>query len=155
MKLQFAHIAFAVFAMALPFFLSSSAHAANSPIYTGTFSSNAVGGYDTVSYFAGGKPVRGSSKFKTEYKGATWLFSNQENLDLFKANPEKYAPQYGGYCAYAVGEKNALVSSDPLAYTIDGGKLYLNYDKDIQNTWLQDKDAYINKANANWPGLVK
>ena len=135
--------------------LKASPASAAAPIYTGTFSSQAVSGYDTVAYFTEGKPVKGNPEFKTEYKGAEWRFASQANLDAFKANPDKYAPQYGGYCAYAVGAKNALVSADPEAWSIVNDKLYLNYDKDIQQTWVKDQANYIRKGDANWPGLVK
>lgn len=135
-------------------FAAPSAHAAKE-IYTGTFSKKALSGYDTVAYFTQGKPVKGSESFKTEYKGAEWQFSSQANLDAFKANPEKYAPQYGGYCAYAVGKYNDLVSADPEAWKIVNGKLYLNYDKDIQAEWVANQSEYITKGNANWPGLIK
>jgi YHS domain-containing protein len=128
---------------------------AAAPVYTGTFSNQAVSGYDTVAYFTAGKPVKGKAEFKTEYQGAEWRFASADNLAAFKANPEKYAPQYGGYCAYAVGAKNALVSSDPEAWSIVNGKLYLNYDKDVQQTWVKDQTNYIKQADANWPGLVK
>jgi YHS domain-containing protein len=127
--------------------------AAETPVYTGTFSDQAVSGYDTVAYFKEGKPVKGSDKFVTDYKGAKWLFSNPENLAAFKAAPEKFAPQYGGYCSYAVGEKNTLASADPEAWKIIDGKLYLNYDKDIQALWQKDTAGFIKKADANWPKL--
>ena len=71
------------------------------PIYTGIFSDKAIKGYDTVAYFTEGKPIKGKEQFSIEYMKATWLFSSQQNLDLFTGNPQKYAPQYGGYCAYA------------------------------------------------------
>ncbi len=135
-------------------FAAPTAHAAKE-IYTSTFSKKALSGYDTVAYFTQGKPVKGTDNFKTEYKGAEWLFSSQANLDAFKANPEKYAPQYGGYCAYAVGKYNDLVSADPEAWKIVNGKLYLNYDKDIQAEWAANQSEYITKGNANWPGLIK
>lgn len=135
-------------------FAAPSANAAKE-IYTSTFSKKALSGYDTVAYFTQGKPVKGSESFKTEYKGAEWQFSSQANLDAFKANPEKYAPQYGGYCAYAVGKYNDLVSADPEAWKIVNGKLYLNYDKDIQAEWVANQSEYITKGNANWPGLIK
>lgn len=125
------------------------------PVYKGTFSDKAVGGYDTVAYFKEGKPVKGNAQFKTEYKGASWQFSSQANLDAFKANPDKYAPQYGGYCAYAVGAKNDLVSADPEVWKVVDGKLYLNYDKDIQAEWAAKQAEYIKKADANWPNLIK
>lgn len=128
---------------------------AGAPIYTGTFSKDAVSGYDPVAYFKSSKPVKGKDEYKFEYQGATWLFSSAENLSLFKASPDKYAPQYGGYCAYAVGAKNDLVSADPEVWKIVNGKLYLNYDKDVQKIWEQDIPGYIEKANANWPGLSK
>lgn len=135
-------------------FAAPAAHAAKE-IYTSTFSKKALSGYDTVAYFTQSKPVKGSESFKTEYKGAEWQFSSQANLDAFKANPEKYAPQYGGYCAYAVGKYNDLVSADPEAWKIVNGKLYLNYDKDIQAEWVANQSEYITKGNANWPGLIK
>ena len=123
-------------------------------IYTGTFSNNAVSGYDAVAYFSQQKAVRGSEQFTTDYKGATWLFSSQENRDAFVKNPDKYAPQYGGHCAYAVA-KNDLVSADPEAWKIVDGKLYLNYDHDIQKEWEMKQAEYVSKADANWPELNK
>ena len=138
----------------LSFVAAPSAHAAEK-IYTGTFGKKAVSGYDTVAYFTQGKPVKGSDKFKTEHNGATWLFSSKENLDAFVANPSKYAPQYGGHCAFAIGEYNDLVSADPEAWKIVDGKLYLNYDRDIQAKWAAKQSEYITKGDANWPGLNK
>jgi YHS domain-containing protein len=87
-------------AVALP----GAAHAAPDAIYTGTFSNVALSGYDTVGYFTQGKPVLGSAKFKTVYKGAEFHFASAANLAKFKANPAAYAPQYGGYCAWAVSQ---------------------------------------------------
>ena len=81
--------------------LAPPAFAAKDPIYTSLFSKNAAGGYDVTAYFSENKPVKGKKKFNTSYMGANWLFASQENLDLFLADPEKYAPQYGGYCAWA------------------------------------------------------
>jgi len=123
--------------------------------YKTGFSGNAIKGYDTVSYFKQGKAEKGKKEFSTKYNDATWLFSSAENLQLFQANPKKYVPQYGGYCAYAISEKNSLVSSDPEAWKIINNKLYLNYNKEIQQTWEKDKSNYIKKANANWINLSK
>ena len=123
------------------------------PTYTGLFSSKAIKGYDTVAYFTVGKPVEGSDDYRMEYKGATWLFSSQENLDLFKADPEKYAPQYGGYCAYAVAN-NTTASIKPELFTIYEGKLYLNYSQSINEKWTTNKEAFIHDADKNWPGLL-
>ena len=113
----------------------------------------AIGGYDPVAYFFQGKPVPGSSDYALEYQGATWKFSSPENKLAFEREPEKYAPQYGGYCAYAVAH-GSTASIDPEAWTVVGGKLYLNNSKAIQNRWSQDIPGNIDKANANWPGVL-
>lgn len=133
---------------------STQAIAASDPIYTGFFSNKALEGYDTVAYFTDGKPVEGSKKFKTSYQGADWLFASQEHLDLFKADPEKYAPQYGGYCAWAIGSENQLASGDPEQWTVYNGKLYLNYDASVKAKWLPNKDEFIKSADARWPAIL-
>ncbi len=140
-----------IFAMLMV--LSIPAHA-KPPIYTTFFSDLAVAGYDTVAYFTENQAVKGSKQFKTEYKGATWRFKNTDNLAAFKANPEKYAPQYGGYCAWAVAN-NDTAKGDPHQWTIHSGKLYLNYDAEIQSRWLKDKEGFINAADKNWPNVIK
>jgi len=127
---------------------------AKDPVYTGIFSSLAVSGYDPVAYFTEGKPVEGRSDFEYEWNGATWRFVDQNNLDTFKANPEVYAPQYGGYCAWAVAQ-GSTASSDPDAWRIVDGKLYLNYSKSVQEKWLQDISGNIAKADKNWPAVLK
>lgn len=124
------------------------------PIYTGLFSDKAVGGYDPVAYFSDGKPTRGKAEFSYKYGGANWFFESREHLDSFKAQPEKYAPQYGGYCAYAAA-KNDLVSADPEAWKIVDGKLYLNYSKDVQKKWEANQADFITKADSNWPALAR
>jgi len=122
-------------------------------IYTGIFSNLAVGGYDTVAYFVENMPVKGKSKFSYEYKDAKWLFSNQENMDKFVASPEVFTPQYGGYCAWAVA-MNDTAKGDPNYWTIENGKLYLNYDAEIKAKWIKDKSGLIKKADMNWPGVL-
>ncbi|OEE13217.1 YHS domain-containing (seleno)protein [Vibrio cyclitrophicus] len=124
-------------------------------IYTGFFSSKALDGYDTVAYFTSGKPVEGSQKFSTEYKGADWYFSSEKNLTLFVNNPEKYAPQYGGYCAWAVSAKSDFAPGDPHQWTIVDNKLYLNYDQEIKQRWEQDQAQHIQQADKVWPKLIK
>ncbi|WP_372741394.1 YHS domain-containing (seleno)protein [Neptunomonas sp.] len=132
-----------------------SLHAsAKPPIYTSFFSDLAVAGYDTVAYFTEHKPVKGNKRFVTEYKGAEWRFKSADNLAMFKADPEKYAPQYGGYCAWAVA-MNDTAKGDPHQWTVHDGKLYLNYDTDIQAKWLKDKEGFINSADKNWPGVIE
>lgn len=116
----------------------------------------AIKGYDTVSYFQQESPLKGVEEFSFEYKGATWLFANEENLNLFKQNPEKYIPQYGGWCAYGVAHANDFVETDPKkAHTIVDGKLYLNYSKSIKEKWQEDTEENIKIANKNWPILLK
>ena len=130
-----------------------SAHALD-PIYTEFFSDEAIRGYDTVAYFTEGKAVEGDEQYATEYMQATWLFSSQQNLDLFKADPKKYAPQYGGYCAYAVSQ-DTTASIKPELFTIHEGKLYLNYSNSVNKKWLANKENFIVDADKNWPALSK
>lgn len=131
---------------------STQAQAAD-PIYTGFLSNKAIGGYDTVAYFTQGKPVKGSSEFSMEYKGAKWQFANAANLATFKANPAKYAPQYGGYCAWAVAQGN-LAAGDPQHWDITDGKLYLNYNQSIQDQWLENKTNFIDQADVKFNSLI-
>jgi YHS domain-containing protein len=132
---------------------SFNAQARSSEIYTGLFSQLAVGGYDTVAYFKAGKPVLGKAEFATDYKGATWRFSSKENLDAFKATPAAYAPQYGGYCSWAIAQ-NYTASGDPLVWKIVNGRLYLNYDQSVQAKWEKDIPGFIASANKYWPGAL-
>lgn len=130
------------------------AAAAEDPVYTGTFSNLAVSGYDPVAYFTEGKPVEGSGDLEYDWNGATWRFANPANLQAFRADPESYAPQYGGYCAWAVSQ-GYTASSDPDAWRIVGGKLYLNYSRSVQETWQQDIPGNIAKADKNWPAVLE
>jgi YHS domain-containing protein len=114
----------------------------------------AINGYDTVAYFTDGKPVKGQDSLVHEWMGAKWKFSTQANLDRFKASPEKYAPQYGGYCAFGVA-KGTLVKIEPDQFTVRDGKLYLNYDADVQAQWLRDPAGFIKAADARFQGLLK
>lgn len=109
-------------------------------------------GYDPVAYFTIGKPVKGLKEFAYEWSSGTYHFSSKENLELFKRAPEKYAPQYGGYCAYAVSQ-GYTAPVDPQAWDIVKGKLYLNYSKSVQKKWREKRDEYIAGADKNWPGL--
>ncbi len=114
----------------------------------------AIRGTDTVAYFTQGKPVKGSDEYTTSWSGATWKFSSQEHLDLFVAEPEKYAPQYGGYCAYGVVQGN-LVKIEPEFWTIVDEKLYLNYNKKLNNEWLKDVPGYIKTADSLYESLLE
>ena len=114
----------------------------------------AVGGYDTVAYHKESKPVPGTDEFTHAWKGATWRFSSKENLDAFVKEPEKYAPQYGGYCAFAVAH-NGLSPGDPRHWRIVDGKLYLNLDASVQTRWNKEHLAFIKRGDTNWPKVLK
>jgi YHS domain-containing protein len=134
--------------------VGASGHAvAGSPIYTGLFGNTAIHGYDTVAYFTENKPVKGSNNYTADWQGATFKFSSPANRDKFKAAPDKYAPQYGGYCAYAVAMNSSKVSTEPDAFKVVGGKLYLNYDQDIRKKWEANQAQFISEANAIWPKI--
>jgi len=110
----------------------------------------AIKGYDVVAFFKDGKSVMGVDSLSVQWKNATWYFVNRSNLNSFQANPQGYAPQYGGYCAYGTaGGHKAPVETD--TWTIVNGKLYFNYNKDVKAMWLKDQAAYIKKADTNWP----
>lgn len=128
--------------------------AAQDSIYTPLFSSSAVGGYDPVAYFTAGKPEKGKAQFKLKYKGANWYFGSTEHRRMFQMNPGKYAPQYGGYCAWAVAH-DTTAKGDPLQWTIHQDKLYLNYDQKIQADWAANKDYLIEAADKNWPKVIQ
>ncbi len=113
----------------------------------------AIRGYDPVAYFTDGRPVEGSEAFTAEHLGATWWFASAESRDRFAADPEAYRPQYGGYCAWAVAEKNRAYPIDPAAWRVVDGKLYLNFNADIQAKWEEDVPGFITEADRNWPGL--
>ena len=112
----------------------------------------AIRGFDPVAYHTEQKPVKGSKDFTFDYKGATWRFSSAENLELFRADPERYAPAYGGYCAFGMSRGYA-VDTDPRAFTIVDGTLYLNHNLSVRRTWSKDIPGNIAKADANWPSV--
>lgn len=114
----------------------------------------AIRGYDPVAYFTERMPVRGSEEFTFDWNGATWRFKNAENRDLFAENPEMYAPQYGGYCAWAVS-RGYTARIDPDAWSIYEGKLYLNYSLRIRRQWSADIPGNVVLGDANWPGVLE
>lgn len=118
-----------------------------------TLFGNAIDGYDVVAYFTDGRPVKGSGDHEFEWRGATWKFASAGHRDLFAKDPEKYAPQYGGFCAFGVSRGYA-VGIDPEAWRIVDGKLYLNYNREVQAEWVKDIPGFIAKADANWPKIV-
>lgn len=114
----------------------------------------AINGYDPVAYFKEERHLRGDSSHSIVWKGAEWRFASAENLADFEANPEGFAPQYGGYCAYAVS-KGYTAKTDPDAWTVHDGKLYLNFNKSIRRRWLRDVPGNVALADANWPAVLE
>ena len=141
-------------AIALQLFLTTVLLGQTAPAIYTTKANLALSGYDAVSYFKDGKPVEGKPEFSYKWMDATWRFSSAENRDAFKTEPEKYAPQYGGYCAFGTSQGH-LVPGDPQAWKVVDDRLYLNYNKDVQKFWLQDVPGNIQKADENYPKLHK
>jgi len=140
--------------MVLPFVLATGLLAQSAPAIYTTKDNLALSGYDAVSYFKDGKAVAGKREFSYKWMDTTWQFSSADNREAFKADPEKYAPQYGGYCAFGTAQGH-LVSGDPQAWKVVDNKLYLNYNKDVQKFWLEDVPGNIQKADENYPKLHK
>ena len=109
----------------------------------------AIKGYDTVAYFTEGKALKGSEDFTSSWHGMTWYFQSKENRDLFAASPEKYAPQYDGWCAWAMTESRKSVT-DPEVWKIVDGKLYLNCSRAAYEKWSRDIPGHIKMADENW-----
>ena len=134
--------------------LTGTALAGSPKVNLGYFNKLAMNGYDVMTYWRGGKPLEGKREISAEYNGATWIFVSASNREEFLANPSRYAPQYGGYCAYAASQ-NAIADVDPFAWRIWKDKLYLNYSPRVRRTWASDIDGNIVKADGYWPGLLK
>ncbi len=113
----------------------------------------AVKGYDVVAYATDGRPVEGIQAFETTWNGARWRFATAAHRDQFLRAPETYAPQFGGYCAWAVS-RNYTADADPQAWSLVEGRLYLNYSKRVQGKWSEDIPGNIAKGRANWPGVL-
>ena len=123
------------------------------PVNTKAIEGVAIKGYDPVAYFEAGAPAQGAAGRSFDWQGATWRFSSDANRDAFAAAPERYAPQYGGWCAYAVAN-GRTADIDPAAWAIVDGKLYLNYSLKIKAKWDADVPGFIATADANWPKLL-
>jgi YHS domain-containing protein len=124
------------------------------PTYTGIFGSVAASGYDVTSYFSGkGIPQKGDKAFVVTYNGATYQFANKANATAFQAAPAKYAPQFGGYCAWAMAS-GYKAPGDPNYYKVVGGKLYLNYDRSVQQKWNANIAGFIKQANGEWQKIA-
>lgn len=112
----------------------------------------AINGYDPVAFFKEAKPVMGADSLSYTYKDVRWLFATREDMDAFKANPEHFAPQYGGYCAYGTAEGHKAPTQIE-TWTIVNDKLYFNYNMKVKEAWTKDQLALIEKADKQWPGL--
>ena len=112
----------------------------------------ALGGYDPVSYFKNGEPQKGTEAIRTTHRGSIFLFASNSNREEFLAQPEKFSPQFNGFCAYGVAG-GYKAKTEPEAFTVLNGKLYLNYDLSVQKKWLKDTKSYIEKGDKNWPSV--
>lgn len=121
------------------------------PIYTKD--GLALSGFDAVAYFTESRAVKGDPRFEHEWHGVRWQFVSAAHRDAFAGSPEKYAPQYGGYCAYAVS-RNHTAPTDPQAWKVVDGKLYLNFDKNVRSLWEKELPDAIARADRNWPGAL-
>jgi YHS domain-containing protein len=134
-----------------PLAFAPLAFAAQAPVFT--TGDGAIRGYDPVAYFTIGEPTRGNDRFTASWQGATFKFVSAANLELFKADPAAYAPQYGGYCAYAVS-RGATAGTVADAWSIVDGKLYLNYSQSVRQRWRKDIPRHIEAAERNWPAVL-
>ena len=147
------HLAAAILTVALGLFAFAAPGLAKEPEIYSKDGTVAINGYDPVSYFDG-MPMPGKADHTLMHKGAEWRFATADNLAKFKADPAAYEPQYGGYCAYAVSY-GSTAKTEPDAWKIVDGKLYLNYDKRIQGRWEEDSAGHISKADGNWPKVLE
>ena len=115
----------------------------------------AIRGYDPVAYFTQGRPVEGDPAHSAEWRGAEWRFASAENRETFLEDPEAYAPAYGGFCAWAVAAKGKLYSTQPDNWTIHDGRLFLNYNDDVQETWEQDIPGFVTEGDRRWPEILE
>ncbi len=140
-------------AMSIAALSVAPAYADKAPIYTKAFSKLGADGYDVVSFFEAGEPVKGDKSYSAQHLGADFLFSSPENLDKFTSSPEAYLPQYGGYCAWAMAD-GKFAKGDPKYWSIIDGKLYLNYNKSIKSKWEADIEGFIRAADEQWPAVL-
>ncbi len=143
----------AVLTIVMAQFAVTPAWADKEPVYQSLLGT-AIDGTDPISYFTEGRPIEGDANITYEWNGAKWRFTSVENRDRFAASPEKYAPQYGGYCAWAVSQ-GYTASTVPEAWSIVDGKLYLNYSKSVQKNWERDVPGHIASGDKNWPNVLK
>lgn len=137
------------FTIGLAISFAACAKTENVKIVNTTTENVAIKGFDTVAYFAESGAVKGDPKFEFVWNGAKWFFANAENLEKFKANPEQFAPQFGGYCSFAVS-KGYTADGDPNAWKVVDGKLYLNYNQKVKEMWEAEQQQRITDGEKNW-----
>ena len=128
------------------------APANGSEVFTDLVRGTGAGGFDVVAYVNAGRPVQGSAQITHVWNGASWRFANSANRDAFAAEPERFAPAYGGHCSWAAAQ-GYKAKGDPRNWKIVGGRLFLNYDANVQKTWETDIPGFIASADGNWPSL--
>lgn len=133
--------------------MRAAAAAGKSPVFTGLIDGVGAGGYDVVAYFNANAATPGRADITAVHDGVTYRFASAENRDTFAAAPDRYLPQYGGYCAYAVAN-GYTAKIDPEAWSVVDGKLYLNFNRSVRARWERDIPGYISSANANWPSVL-
>ena len=141
-----------IIAFCLLVLVAGPAVAAEEPVFTGR-GDFAINGYDSVAYHLEMKPVKGDSDFTAQFDGATWRFKSAENRDLFQSDPQRWAPKYGGYCAWAVSN-NYTAKTSPKAWSIVDDRLYLNYSLNVRRKWSKDIPGNITRADKNWPDVL-
>ncbi|MBE1527122.1 hypothetical protein GGC65_001578 [Sphingopyxis sp. OAS728] len=134
--------------------VGTSAAPASAPPVSMSEEGLAIGGYDAVSYFSDGGPIAGSAAFEYRWNGALWRFASANARDRFAADPAAFAPQFGGYCAWAVSQ-NYIAPGDPKVWRIVDGRLYLNYNQRAKELWEADLAASIDRSKANWPTVLE
>ena len=141
-----------LFILSFALFLASCSSTSKKGPQIFSLNGAAIGGYDPVAFFTESKPVKGDAAYKLEWNDANWQFATQQNLDSFKASPEKYAPQYGGYCAYGAADGHKA-PTEIETWTVLDNKLYFNYNGEVKSIWNKDRLKYIEQANANWENI--
>jgi hypothetical protein len=153
MKLDKRPAAVALFVACFAAWVPAAAPAAEPPVYTDS-DGVAIHGYDPVAYFDQGEPVPGLERWSATWRGVIWRFASRDHRDLFLGDPERYAPEYGGYCAYAMslGQK---ARTDPHAWDVVDGRLFLNKSPRIRRSWLKDRDDRIRRADQHWAAMIE
>lgn len=132
----------------------TAASAGEDKVFIGLVPGTGAGGYDVVAYFAEGKAVKGEQELVAEHEGVRYRFASAANRERFVADPEAFLPRFGGYCAWAVAN-GYTAKGDPEAWSVVDGRLYLNYSKEVRDTWAKDTAGNIAKGEANWPKVLE